>query len=137
MSENSMEAPAFEGPVVIGAIQNIAAPAEIGVLTAKAVHYPGAQQLVLWLPQSGYEGYGELSLVGPESDIVERASVRSRLNGSVQILWDTLSWPPGAYRIEIAHGAGWRHVLELQKLPEGAAAPAPEIAPAEAEAGPR
>jgi len=95
---------------------------------------------VLWLPQSGYQGYGELRLIGPGGDAIEVATVRSRLNGSVQILWDTLPWPPGAYRVEITHEDGWRHVVELEKLAEGAPAPLPEISPnleADPPAGPR
>jgi len=117
------ETPAFEGPVVVGRIQNASAPAEIGVVTVKAVHYPGAQQLVLWLPQTGYQGYCDVSLTGPGGTLIEQASVRDRLNGSVQILWDTLPWRPGAYRIEITHANDWRHSVELEKLVEGAAPP--------------
>lgn len=122
------EPAAFEGQVVVGLIANHGAPAEVGALMLKAVHYPGAQQLILWLPQSGYFGYGALSVTGP-ADAVESTSVRSRLNGSVQILFDTLPWPPGRYRIEIGHEAGWRHVAELEKLEAGVAPPAPEPPP--------
>lgn len=129
------EAPAFDGLVVVGRIQNMNAPAEIGVLTVKAVHYPGSQQLILWLPQPGYQGYGDMRLVGPDGEIIETATVQSRLNGSVQILWDTLPWRPGAYRIEITHNDGWRHVLELEKLAEGVLPPAstPEPIPTPSE----
>jgi hypothetical protein len=135
---DSIETPAFEGPVAVGAVENISAPAEVGVPTVKTAHYPGSQQLQLWLPQSGYEGYGDVRVVGPDGEIVENATVRSRLNGSVQILWDTLPWPPGGYRIEITHDTGWRHVVALEKLPEGASIPAPTPMPEpEAPSGPR
>ena len=78
------------------------APAEIGFLTLRFVHYPGAQQLILWLPQSGYHGYGDVTLTRTGA-VVDLAAVRDRLNGSVQILWDTLPWAPGDYVITITH----------------------------------
>lgn len=118
-----------EGQVVIGPIHNIAAPPDVGLLTVKAVHYPGAQQLIVWLPQSGYFGYGALKLFGSNEALIENTSIRDRLNGSVQILFDTLAWPPGAYRLEIAHEAGWRHVAAFEKLRAGVAPPAPEPPP--------
>jgi len=46
------------------------------------VHYPGAQQLILWLPQSGYHGYGDVT-VTHNGALIEKATLRDRLNGSV------------------------------------------------------
>lgn len=119
-----------EGHIVLGDIRNADAPAEIGLLTLKFVHYPGAQQLILWLPQSGYLGYVDLTVTRDGVEM-EQAAVRDRLNGSVQILFDTLAWPPGDYRIVITHADGWRHDATLQKLEAGAAPPAPEPPPPE------
>ena len=119
----------FEGHAVIGDIRTLDAPEGVGLLTLKFVHYPGSQQLILWLPQSGYHGYGELS-VTRGGDVVERGTVRDRLNGSVQILFDTLPWPPGDYAIVITHDDGWRHEASLRKLEAGVAPPAPELPPA-------
>lgn len=133
-----MNSETFEGVVTIGPIANIAAPPDVGLLTLKTAHYPGAQQLILWLPQSGYSGYRDVQLMGADGAVIESAAVRDRLNGSVQILWDTLAWPPGRYRIEIGHEAGWRHVAELEKLEAGVAAPAPPApAPEPAQDAPR
>lgn len=123
------QAEEHEGHIVIGDIRTLDAPAEVGLLTLKFVHYPGAQQLILWLPQSGYHGYGDLT-VTCNGAVIEQASVRDRLNGSVQILWDTLPWPPGDYRITITHADGWRHEAALQKLEAGIAPPQPEPPPA-------
>jgi hypothetical protein len=120
--------PTHEGHVVIGDIRTLDAPEGVGLLTLRFVHYPGSQQLTLWLPQSGYQGYGELSVTRGEI-MVERGPVRSRLNGSVQILFDTLSWPPGDYSIVITHDEGWRHEAALRKLEPGVAPPAPEPVP--------
>lgn len=116
---------------MLGAPSNVGAPAEIGVLTAKFVRYPGCQQLILWLPQSGYEKYAALRIFGPNDALIEDQPVRARLNGSVQILTDTFSWAPGAYRIEIAHDDGWRHELRLQKLEESVAPPPTPAPPPE------
>lgn len=121
----SEEANTHEGHVVIGDIRNAEAPATVGVVTLKFVHYPGAQQLILWLPQSGYHGYGDLTLTR-NGAVIEHTPVRDRLNGSVQILFDTLLWPPGDYAITITHADGWRHEAALQKLEAGVAPPAPE-----------
>jgi hypothetical protein len=122
--------PTHEGHVVIGDIRNTDAPATVGVLTLKFVHYPGAQQLILWLPQSGYHGYGDLTLTR-DGEVIEHAAVRDRLNGSVQILFNTLPWPPGDYVITITHADGWRHEAALQKLEAGVAPPASEPPPPE------
>lgn len=123
--------PGYEGHVVIVGIRNLDAPEGAGLLTLHFVHYPGSQQLTLWLPQSGYQSYGELSVMRGET-VIERGPVRDRLNGSVQILFATLAWPPGDYTIVITHDGGWRHEAVLQKLDAGVAPPAPEpVAPAE------
>ncbi|MEQ1784705.1 MAG: hypothetical protein ABMA14_25440 [Hyphomonadaceae bacterium] len=128
MSDADSTGAAYEGHIVIGNIRTQDAPPEVGVLTLRFVHYPGAQQLILWLPQSGYLGYGDVT-VARDGKVIEQETVRDRLNGSVQILWDTLAWPPGDYRIAITHTDGWRHEAALQKLEAGVAAPQPEPPP--------
>lgn len=118
-----------EGELLIGAIANANAPPSVGVPKLQFVRYPSAQQLTLWLPQHGYYGYGALRVFGPNG-AVEETTVRDRLNGSVQILWDTLNWAPGAYRIEITHDDGWRHEIALEKLAEGVKPPPVPAPPA-------
>jgi hypothetical protein len=122
------ESETHEGHAVIGDIRTLDAPEGIGLPALKFVHYPGAQQLVLWLPQSGYHGYGDLTVMRGD-DVIEHGPVQSRLNGSVQILFDTLRWPPGDYAVVITHEDGWRHEANLQKLEAGVAPPAPEPPP--------
>ena len=119
------EPQAHEGHVVIGDVRTVGGPEEAGKPTLKYVWYPGSQQLILWLPRPGHQGYGEL-VVSRDGEAVERAPVMSRLNGSVQILWDTLAWAPGEYLIAITHAEGWRHEIDLRKLEPGVAPPAPE-----------
>jgi hypothetical protein len=126
---NSETDPAHEGQIVIGVIATHDAPEAIGIPTVRYVHYPGAQQLILWLPQSGYHGYGDVTL-SRGAHVIEKQTVRDRLNGSTQILWNTLPWPPGDYLIAITHAEGWRHQVALTKLAEGIDPPAPEPPPA-------
>lgn len=115
----------FEGEIVLDEPANAGAPETVGLLTAKFVRYPGSQQIVLWLPQDGHSGYLKLFISGPRGTVVEDADLTTRLNGRVQILIDTLPWPPGGYAIVITHRDGWHHVLHLRKLEEGAALPEP------------
>jgi hypothetical protein len=125
------EPQAFEGQVSVERVETSGAPCA-GVPTVKAVHYPGAQQIVLWLPRSIYEddGYQDVVLLRDGAE-VWREAVRSRINGSVQMLFDTLTWPPGGYLVAITHRDGWRHEVGLIKhdadwRPPPPPAPAPE-----------
>src|SRR5262249_51220792 len=99
------EPEAHEGVVAIGDIRTPDGPADLKPPTLEFVHYPGWQQLILWLPKPAHEGYGELSVTRYGAD-VERGPVMDRMNGSVQILFRKLEWPPGDYRITITHKDG-------------------------------
>jgi hypothetical protein len=112
------EPPAHDGQIAIGDIRTPDGPADLKLPTVKFVHYPGSQQLILWLPRPGYQGYETLT-VTREGEVIEQAEVMSRLNGSVQILFATLAWPPGDYAITITNRDGFRHEVALTKLPEG------------------
>lgn len=113
-----------DGEIVLEAPANVGAPAEVEPLTARFVRYPGSQQLILWLPRAGDDGYGAVRMFGPGGALLEEAPARDRLNGSVQILTDTHPWPPGDYRIEITHADGWRHEIAMRKWEADAPAPA-------------
>lgn len=117
-----------EGVIAIGDIRTVGGPADLKPPTVKFVHYPGSQQLILWLPKPVHEGYAVLSVTRDGADI-ERAPVSSRINGSVQILFATLEWPPGDYQIAITHQDGWRHVVDLKKYAPGEAPPPPPPEP--------
>ena len=45
-----------EGKIVIGEIESPNAPVDLKPPTVQFAHYPGAQQLQLWLPRPGYQG---------------------------------------------------------------------------------
>jgi len=110
-----------EGEITLGDATNSGSGALSGLLVARFVRYPGCQQLVVWLPQPGHTGYLELLVHQLGRGVCERAPVSSRLSGSVQILFDTLSWPPGEYRIDVTHAQGGCHSIALRKWPPGAA----------------
>lgn len=94
------------------------------------VHYPDCQQLIIWLPSPGRE-YEKVRLVRNEDGTVaEEWPVSDKLNGSTQLLWDTLSIEPGNYRIEIFRNGECLHRVEIEKLKEGEELPLPEPAPA-------
>lgn len=95
------------------------------------MHYPDCQQLIIWLPQYGRE-YGSIRFIDSATNtLFSENKVEDRLNGSIQLLFDTLDLPPGEYAVEIDHPRGWRHRIELKKLEEGQEpekpAPAEEI----------
>lgn len=124
------EPPVHDGQIAIGDIRTPDAPADLKLPTVKFVHYPGSQQLILWLPKPGYQGYAELSVTRDGVDI-ERCPVTNRLNGSVQILFASLEWPPGDYVITVTHEEGWRHTVELVKYAPGAEPKPPPPPPPE------
>jgi hypothetical protein len=115
---------------VVGICDNltVGGPADLKPPTLKFVHYPGSQQLILWLPKPAHEGYGEISVTRDGND-VECGPVLGRVNGSVQMLFATLEWPPGQYRITITHKDGWRHEIALKKYEPGVQPPAPPPEP--------
>ena len=106
-----------EGRIDIGEVSNIGATVDVGDVSVRFVHYPGSQQLILWLPVPGRNGYGDLIIRREDGLELDRAKVADRMNGSVQILCDTLSWPPGHYTIGIAHDGGWSHRVRFTKHP--------------------
>ena len=121
------------GKIELGTIENIGENAhDIKLITAQFVHYPDYQQLTIWLPQYGREGYGAIRLIDNKTKkVLEENPVADKLNGSVQILWDTLGIAPSNYTIEIEHPKGGKHILPFKKMkPEAKKKPkAAEIKP--------
>jgi hypothetical protein len=121
-----------DGIIVIETITTPGASADAGIPTVRFNHYPGSQQVVLWLPRSWQEGYEDVSTTCGGVEI-EGDAARNRVNGSVQIIWNTIAWPPGAYLIAISHKDGWRHEVALHKYAPGKE-PKPEASPPSVEA---
>jgi hypothetical protein len=110
----------YNGFIVLGKAENTGNNYDkIGLLTAKFVHYPDCQQLIIWLPESGIEGYENYKLTDISSNTtIESGKVEERLNGSVQLLFDTLCLKDSKYILEIEHPKGGVHVLHFQKHAE-------------------
>lgn len=127
--------PPHFGIIELGEINND--PPDGELTTARFVHYPDCQQLIIWLPQYGGRGYGNIRLIEcSKNRVIDDRLVTDRLSGSIQILWDTLDIPPGDYRIEIDHPQNGKHVILLKKYEEGVEPPKevePEIPEAEQE----
>lgn len=109
----------FFGKMVIGATENTGAQnGTPPIAKTQFVHYPDCQQLIIWLPQSGYD-YGAMRLVDTRTQqVVDERPTSDRLSGSIQLLWDTLDIAPGEYDIEIDHPEGWKHRIAILKYPE-------------------
>ena len=113
------DTPAHEGEIDIGAETHPGAPAALGGLDARFVRYPGCQQLQLWLPQAQHLGYTDLLIQHADGSVIAQGAVQAHCSGSVSLLWDTLAWPPGDYRVEVRHADGWQHTLALHKRAPG------------------
>ena len=83
------------------------------------VHYPDCQQLIIYLSQNG-DNYGNLRLIKTnDKTLVEEWPIYDRLNGTIQILWDTLYLNPGVYTIEIdLKNSFQKHKINLIKYEE-------------------
>lgn len=96
--------------------------AATGVVKKKqvsVVHYPGAQQLVFHMPKYAWDA-GRFRLLEEVSGRVEvDCAVKEILNGSTQILVDTLPLRPGFYTIEADWPDGWTHQLKFIKFMVG------------------
>jgi hypothetical protein len=112
----------YFGKITIGDIRNVPGAEDESKtfipMTAhevRFVHYPDCQQLCIWLTHYGRE-YGNVTLVNClMGKIEEEWPVTDKLSGSIQLVWDTLSLAPGAYRIEIAWRYGCKHIIEITK----------------------
>ena len=115
-----MDSTIHEGIIEITKIKNTGKNArKIGTLTGRFVRYPNAQQLSVWLPENGWQGYGKWRIMDTKTNtIVEEQAVTDKVNGSVLMTWDTLHWLPSTYCLEIEHPKGGIHSLYFNKLEE-------------------
>lgn len=98
------------------------------------VHYPDCQQLIIWLPSPGQD-YSTYRFIRMEKDILEEGNISEILNGSIQLIWDTVALPPAAYKILICHKSGGRHIIQFVKH-EAGWMPEPKPLPPQTDAGP-
>lgn len=83
------------------------------------IHYPDCQQLSFHMPKYAYDA-GTLRLINSVTgEVLEEMPVRDKLNGSTNILWDTLPFKPGFYTLEADWPDGWTHRIKFIKFMEG------------------
>lgn len=130
MMRGMAEEASFEGPLQIGEARNTGPGREAlaSALHARHARYPGCQQLQLWLPRPGHLADGQLRIVHAGGQVLAEGRLRDHLNGSVQMLFDTLAWPPGRIEVRIDCDDGIGHRLHLDKL-TGDPPPAPPLPP--------
>lgn len=109
------ELPGHEGHIELSEPENLGAPEAVGRLRTQFVRYPGCQQLVLWLPSSGWVGYTTLRVRTDAGLVLVDRPVRDAVGGQIQILLDTYHWPPGSLVLCIEHEDGWCHRLRMDK----------------------
>jgi hypothetical protein len=118
------------GQIVLGAPSNHGPRADQACLTARFVHYPDCQQLILWLPHPGRD-YQRLRITDLATGTEALSfAVADRLQGSIQLLLDTSVLPAGQYTLTVNHRQGWQHQIHLHKLAESELPPVAAPAPA-------
>jgi len=92
------------------------------------VHYPDCQQMIIWLPEY-YSNYDYLLIRKKKTEeIIFEKKVSEVINGSIQIIIDSLFILPGAYELIITNISGDKHIIEFIKRDEDYILP---IAPGE------
>jgi hypothetical protein len=85
----------------------------------KCVHYHDCQQLVLWLPNP-YLKYTTILIKDTiKNDLIYNKNVSDIINGSVQIILDSLFIYPGDFVLQILVIGGVAHEIYISKMEEG------------------
>lgn len=116
MNDDHRDGPIHQGDLAIGEADNPGMPDDGGLLVARFARYPGCQQLQVWLPQPGYQGYTRLQVTHATGRVLDQGLVTARLSGSVQLLFDTLGWPPGDIELVVERELGGSHRLRMHKF---------------------
>lgn len=84
----------------------------------RTVHYPDCQQLIIYLPQY-WNNYKEILIENIESkETFYQKTAGDAVNGSIQILIDSLPFPPGEFRIIISAVDDFNHIIYFTKFDE-------------------
>jgi len=79
------------------------------------VHYPDCQQLIIYLPEY-YRNYDSFVILSTDDrTTIFDKKVSEIINGSIQILIDSLFIAPGNYEIIITRNDGNNHIISFQK----------------------
>jgi hypothetical protein len=89
------------------------------VIKAITVHYPDCQQIILWLPDH-YRYYNDILIKDRlKSEIIYHNKIGDIVQGSVQIIIDSVFIYPGDFEIIISSSSGKLYHLYFRKYPEG------------------
>ncbi len=93
----------------------------------KFIHYPDCQQLIIWLPEYGYN-YETIEIKNPdEGIIIFEKMVPDILQGSIQLIIDTLPFCPGLYELKINKPDGFCHLICFTKFEERIPTDVPQV----------
>lgn len=93
----------------------------------KFIHYPDCQQLIIWLPEYG-RNYDVLVIKNINTEeIIFDKKVIDILSGSIQLLINTLPFPPGFFELKINKMNGFCHIISLTKFEESIKTHEPEV----------
>ncbi|MBP6695715.1 MAG: hypothetical protein KA161_11335 [Saprospiraceae bacterium] len=95
----------------------------------RLVHYPDCQQLIIWLPVDGIHYLDMVICDQKTKDEIWRKDIREIINGTIQIILDTLPFGPGELFIKITKKNGLQHIINLKKYDEGVIPIQPVISP--------
>lgn len=112
-----MDSMSYEGMIEVKEIRNLGYPTGTDDgLSYRFVRYPGAQQLCLWLPVDVYADPGTIRLMETHSGKeLFHEDVSVKVNGSVQLILDTLDWPFEEYLLQLRMNSGRRYELIFSK----------------------
>jgi hypothetical protein len=83
------------------------------------VHYPDCQQLILWLPDY-YRHYENIRIQDMTTkEIILNHKVEEVINGSIQIIINSLFIHPGAFVLAVSKNDGLQHIVQFKKYPQG------------------
>lgn len=109
-------------------IDDISSPPGLPVLeegNIRVIRYDDCQQLVIYLPEY-FSHFEEISITAENNTIIYHKKISEIINGSIQILIDSLSIPPGPFTISITRADGSAYSIKGHKQPGNTAQPPAE-----------
>ncbi len=123
----------YFGKIIVESIENINSKSSTELknpftdTNIKFVHYPDCQQIIIWLPEY-FTNYDKIYIIDiATSQMIYNHSINKIINGSVQIIIDSLFIHPGKFFIKILGLSGCIHQILIKKLSENEDQPVVEI----------
>lgn len=115
----------YNGKVQILEIVNEGGDNTLAVPKCSIVHYPDAQQLMLWLSDNVFH-YTTCSLTNSHNTVILNTPVQQLTTGTILFLLDTLPLQPETYTLTIKHTSGLSHCIHFMKKDNEAEIATPE-----------